>query len=71
MILGQQGPRFQLMTLANRHLTVRELVEKVRISIGKYRDILNGKLNIYRDATKFVNCLMTDQQKESGVQLLE
>jgi len=41
------------LILQNRHLTIRETAEDVRISFGSCQAILTEKLNMYRVAAKF------------------
>ena len=57
------------LILQNRHLSIREIAEDVRISFGSCQAILTDKLNMQRVAAKFVPCLLTEQQKANLVNI--
>ena len=56
---------------ANRRLTVRELAEECRISVGSCHHILTEEFKMYRVAAKFVPCLMTSDQQAHRVQVCQ
>jgi len=55
----------------NRRLTVREVADEVGISIGSCRQILTEKLQMRRVSAKFVPCLLTDDQKDTRVEIVQ
>jgi hypothetical protein len=55
------------LILQNRRLTIREIAEDVGISFGSCRAILTEKLNMHRVTTKFVPCVLTEDQKANRV----
>ena len=59
------------MIHGNRHLTVREVANKVGISIGSCHQILTEELRMRRVSAKFVPRLLTDDQKENRVEISE
>jgi len=57
------------LTLQNRRLTIREIAEDVGISFGSCQAILTEKLNVHHIATKFVPCVLTEDQKANRVNI--
>jgi len=53
----------------NRHLTAREVVNEVGISIGSCHQIFTEKFQMRRVSAKFVPRLLTDDQKENRVEI--
>jgi len=49
---------------SDRRLTVREIVDDCGISVGSCDAILTDDLHMKRMCTKFVSCLLTDDQRE-------
>jgi len=61
--------RARAVICGNHRLTVREVADKVGISIGSCSQILTAKLKMHRVSVKFVPCLLTDDQKENRVEI--
>ena len=57
--------RVRVVICENRRLTVREVADKVGISIGSCHQIFTEKLQTCPISAKFVLCLLTDDQKEN------
>jgi len=57
------------LILQNRRLTIREIAEDVGSSFGSCQAILTEKLNMQRLATKFVPCVLTEDQKANRVNI--
>jgi len=53
----------------NKSLTVREVADKVCISIGSCHQIFTEKLQMNHVSAKFVPHLLTDDQKENRVEI--
>ena len=53
----------------NRRLTVREVADKVGISIGSCHQVFTEKLQMHPVSAKFVPRLLTDDQKENRVEI--
>jgi len=53
----------------NRRLTVREVADEVGISVGSCHEVFTGKLEMRRVSAKFVPRLLTEDQKESRVEI--
>jgi hypothetical protein len=45
--------------------TIHDLANEVGISIGSYQSILTQGLNMQQIATKFVPCLLTDEERQN------
>jgi len=61
--------RVRAVIRGNRRLTVREVADEVRISIGSCHQILTEKFKMRRVSAKFVPRLLTDDQKENCVEI--
>ena len=59
------------MIRGNRHLTVREVGDKVGIGIGSCHQIFTEKLHMCHISAKFVPRLLTDDQKENRVEICQ
>ena len=57
------------MIRVNRLLTLREVADEVGISIGSCHQIFTEKFQMRYVSTKFVPRLLTDNQKESSVEI--
>jgi len=55
----------------NRRLTVRELAEEANVSAGSCHSILRDKLGMRRVASKFVTCVLTEEQKATCVEIFQ
>jgi len=55
------------VTRENRRLTIREVSEEVGICKSSCHTILTDKMKMHRVATKFVPCLLTEEQKQNRV----
>ena len=56
---------------ANQCLTVRELAEECRVSVGSCHHILMEELKMHCVAAKFVPCLMASDQQAHRVQVCQ
>ena len=65
-----QVDKINTLVRANRRLTIRELPEECRISIGSCYEILTAKLKTYRVAVIIVPRLITDDQRANCPPLL-
>ena len=54
---------------AERHLTIREVAEEIRIAFGTSQKILNEDLRMRRVTAKFVPRLLTAEQKNDRVSI--
>ena len=61
--------RVRAVIHGNHRLTVREVADKVGISIGSCHQILTAKLQLHRVHAKVVPRLLTDDQKENHVEI--
>jgi len=61
--------RVRGVILGNRRLTVREVADKMGISIGSCHQIFTEKLQRSRVSAKFVPRLLTNDQKEKRVEI--
>ena len=61
--------RVRAVIRGNRHLTVWEVADKVGISLGSCHQIFTEKLQMLFVSAKFVQCLLTDDQKENHVEI--
>jgi len=61
--------RVRAVICGNRRLTVREVADKVGISIESCHHIFTEKLPMRRISAKFVPHLLTDDQKENLVEI--
>jgi len=52
---------------ADRHLTIREVAEEVRIAFGTCQKILTEDLQMRRVTAKFLPRLLTAKQKDNRV----
>ena len=59
--------RVRAVIRGNRRLTVQEVADEVGISIGSCHQILTENLQMCCISTKFVPCLLTDNQKENRI----
>jgi len=59
--------RVRAVIRGNHRLTIREVVDKVGISIGSCHQILTEKLQMRRVSAKFMPRLLTDDQKENRI----
>jgi len=53
----------------NRRLTVREVADRVGISIGFCHEIFTDKLQMHRIGAKFVPLLLTNNKRENHVEI--
>jgi histone-lysine N-methyltransferase SETMAR len=53
----------------NRRITVRELAEIVRISVGSVETIIHGELNFTKFIARWVPKLLSDEEKKRRVQI--
>jgi histone-lysine N-methyltransferase SETMAR len=61
--------RIRAVIRGNRRLTVRKIAEEVGISIGSCHQVFTEKLQMRRASAKYVPRLLTDDQKESRVEI--
>ena len=61
--------RVRAVIHGNRRLTVREVAEVVDTSIGSCPQIFTEKFQMRRSSAKFVQRFLTDDQKESRVEI--
>ncbi|XP_033213846.1 uncharacterized protein LOC117170908 [Belonocnema kinseyi] len=61
--------KINTLVRANRRLTIRELAEECGISVESGYDILPEKLKMHCVTAKFVQRLMTDDQKVNRVRV--
>ncbi|XP_070392572.1 histone-lysine N-methyltransferase SETMAR-like [Dermacentor albipictus] len=61
--------RVQTVTCGNRRLTVREVADEVGISVGSFLEIWSDKFGMHRVSAKFVPRLLTDEQKQTLVEI--
>jgi len=61
--------QFRDLILQNHRLTIREIAEDVDISFGSCQAILTEKLNMHCVTTKFVTCVLTEDQKANCVNI--
>jgi C4-type Zn-finger protein len=54
--------RVRAVIHGNRCLTVQEVADELGISVGSDHQIFAEKLQMHRVSTKFVPCLLTDDQ---------
>ena len=54
---------------ADRHLSIREVAEEVRIAFGTCQEILTEDLRMRRVTAKFVPRLLTAEQKDDRVSI--
>ena len=57
------------LILQNLRLTIREIAEDIGISFGSCQAILTEKFNMHRVTSKFVPCVLTEDQKATRVNI--
>lgn len=61
--------RARTVICGNHCLTVREVSDEVGISVGSCHEIFSDKLKMRRVRAKFMPHLLTDGQKQTGVEM--
>jgi len=64
---GESAEQVKEVLLKNRRMTLHEVANMFGISFVSVRRILEGNLYVLPVATKFVPCLLSEEQKENCV----
>lgn len=70
-ISGENVEKVKKITMKNHRITIREVADDVGISIGSCHEIFSNVLGLKRVAAKFVPKLLSFQQKQQRVVVIQ